>query len=325
MVSADTRVSVRETLGLLQFKEIVKTGEQKWTPADIEAKVKNYYGYTTSSKWSPYKPFKEILQATGNDYVLEEYEVEVSPGKKAPYFIARKTNTKLDGAAPALQVGLPSMVDYPLGTAINVLPQKLWLDRGGIVVLTPINIEDPIIFFAEDAPKKQKQFQKFADNFGLVAKHVLKTKKAQQVHFESFGDTFFIGLYAYLKYADVYSRVVISSPDFVQYVASTVSEPTPKQWPDILIQDWYTELLAAEFKKHKKFPSVLIVVDSQKAFIARMAYAYGLKYKLPIDYLEIPQWQSKDVEAKTTRFYIIKYNFLLNADAEKNPKDILKK
>ncbi|MCC6137803.1 MAG: hypothetical protein IT287_04175 [Bdellovibrionaceae bacterium] len=314
---AETRVSVRQTMGQLQFKEILKETEKKWTPTDIEAKVKSYYGYTTSPQWTPYKPFKDILNSIGADYVLEEYSVDLATGKKAPYFIARKSGTKLDGTAPALQVGLPSMVDYPLGTAINVLPQKLWLDKGGVVILTPINIEDPIVFYNDGDKEKQKQFQKFADNFGSVAQHILKTKKARQVHFEAFGDTFFMAVYTYLKYADVYSRVVLSNPDFVQYVASTVTEPTPKTWPDVLMQDWYSALLVEELKKHKKFPSVLIVTDSQKPFMARMAYAYGLKYKLPVEYMEIPQWYTKDVEAKTTRFYIIKYNYLFFAEEQK--------
>lgn len=312
---ADTRLSVRQTLGTFKFKEISKATEQKWIPSDVDTKIKSYSGYTRNPKWNNYRPYKDILNALSTDYMIEEFQIDLPKGKKAPYFIVRHNDTKLDGTKPALQVGLPSMADYPIGAAINILPQKLWLDHGGIVVLSPINIEEPIILVSGTASDKQNYYKQFADHFGSIGKHLLKTKKARVVHFESQGDTFFIGLYVYLKYAEVYSRVVVSNPEMVNAVASTVTLPTPKTWPDVLLQDWYRDLLAQEFKPTKKYPSVLIVTDTQQTFVSKMAYGFSRQYGFPVEYMEIPLWSHSDVDAKTTKFFITKYNFL-NAGIE---------
>lgn len=307
---ADTRLSVRQTLAHLQFRDISKATEQKWTPSDVDASIKELSSYIKDPKWTPYKPLKDVLFQLSSDYVLEESEMILPSGKKAIYYIARKATTPLDGSAPALQLGLPSMTDYPLGVEINVLPQKLWLDKGGIVVLTPINIEEPMVLVSGTAIEKQKLFEKFSDHFAAVAKQILSTKKVKTFYFEASGDLFYMALFTYLRHASLYSKVIIATPEVANYVSSTVTEPTPKTWPDPLIQDWYKDVLVREFAKNKKFPKVLLITDSQKSFVARMSYALARQYKLPVEYMEIPQWNTKDKDAKTVRFYATKYNFL---------------
>ena len=153
-------------------------------------------------------------------------------------------------------------------------------------------------------------FEKLSDHFAEVAKQILKTKKIKTIHYEVSGDLFYIGLYTYLRHGATYKKVIVVTPETANFVSSTVTEPTPKTWPDPLIQDWYKELLEKEFKKNKKYPHVLIATDSQKAFAARMSFALAQQLRLPVEYLEIAQWSAKDKDAKTVRFYATKYNFL---------------
>lgn len=308
---ADTRLSVRQTLANLQFRDISKSTEQKWTPQDVDVRIKELSPYLKDPKWTPFKPLKDVLFQLSSDYTLEENEMLLTTGKKAIYYIARKTTTALDGSAPALQLGLPSMTDYPLGVEINILPQKLWLDKGGIVVLTPINIEEPMVLVGGTALEKQKLFEKFSDHFAAVAKQIINEKKIKTIHYEASGDLFYMALFTYLRHGALYKKVILATPEVANYVSSTVTEPTPKTWPDPLIQDWYKDLLVKEFAKNKKFPSAILITDSQKSFVARMSYALGKQYKLPVEYMEISQWNAKDKEAKTVRFYATKYNYLL--------------
>lgn len=314
----DTLVSVKETLSNHSYKDLSAATAAKWTPSDADTVAKEMIPYLKDAKWGSFKPFKEILQYRSLDYVLEELEFEVA-GKRIPYFIAYHKNTPATSSSRALQVGLPAMVDYPPGDAVNVLAQKLWLDKGGVVIVTPLNIDDPFTLLSGADSDKQKLYQKFSDQFGLLARHLLETKKVGAIAMESTKDTLFVAVYTAVRYSDVYSRVILIQPEAITVVANPVTPPTPKTWPDYNVQDWYKNMLTGEYaakKKAKSFRPVatLIAVDSQNTFAGKMAYGVLKAQGVPVDYVEVSLWSYKDQAEKTAKFQALKYNYLASME-----------
>ncbi len=321
-VHGQTLISVKETLAGYNFKDLSSATQSRWEPKDAEQVASELAPLIADPKRGSFKPFREILQHRNQDYVLEELEWD-RDGKKIPYYIAYHKNTPANEKSRAIHIGLPAISDYPPGDAVNVAAQKLWLDKGGVVVLSPLVIDDPMTLLSGQDSDKQKLYQRLADQFAGVAEQVLKTKKAGILFLESPKDVLFLGAYTALRHPQVYAKVVFVQPEIPTAVANPVTPPTAKIWPDYLILDWYKNLLAQEWKlrtpsvaKSKPLPGAFIAVDSQNTFAGKMTFGVLHKHGVFIEYLEVSLWSHSDKAAKTARFEALKYNYLLNTAVE---------
>lgn len=317
--NAQTVMSVKTTLANHQYKDLSVATIKQWTPANSETFVKDLAPYVLDRKWGSFKPFKEILQHQGKDYVLEESQLDVR-GTSIPYWVVYHQSTPASEKSRALQIGLPSMTDYPPGEAINVLAQKLWLDKGGVVVLSPLIVDDPMQLLSGSQRDKQQLYQKWADQFGIIGRHILRSKKAGSIAMEAPKDTLFFAAYVAIRYGEVYSRVLVVQPEVSPAVATALTPPTAKIWPDYTIQDWYQTLITQEWNEQAKLqsktprvPPVFIAVDSQNTFAGKMAYGFLQSRGMLAEYTEVPLWVHSETAAKTVRFQALKYNYLMTA------------